>query len=280
MSQQGLKQKIKHLIPFWAGKKIRGTYQKTLGFVYKGNTYYCPYCKHSFRKMLPAGEKLEVIEKYNIIGSGYRENCTCPRCYAKDRDRLIHLYLEKKTTLFTEAHKVLHIAPEAWLKELFHDLPHVHYTNGVKDIDDPDYGYYYDRRTREIDITDLEMKDNFYDAIVCSHVLEHVLNDQKAMREIYRVLKPGGWAILQVPYSTLIDITIEDSTVVSPQERKKRFGQFDHVRIYGNDYETRLKNTGFEVERFNPLNEEWGKQYIQQYALNPHEDLFIVHKPN
>ena len=272
-----IKQKIKSFIPFWLGKKIRGSYQKLMGLIYKGKSYYCPYCEHSFRKMLTDGEQLPVIEKYQIIGSGYRENCTCPRCYAKDRDRLIHLYLEKKTTIFTQAHRVLHIAPEAWLKELFQSLDNIHYTNGVKDAES--MGYYYDRRTRDIDITDLEMKDDFYDMIVCNHVLEHIPDDIKAMKEIYRVLKPGGWAILQVPYSEVLNHTFEDETIVTKVDRTKFFGQFDHVRIYGKDYVDRLEFVGFKVEKFNPINEEWGKEYIEKYALNPKENLFIAHKP-
>lgn len=272
----GLKQKIKQLIPFWLGKKIRGTYQKVLGFIYKGSKYHCPYCEHDFRKMLTDGEQLPVILKYQIIGSGYRENCTCPRCYAKDRDRLIHLYLEKKTSILTSPHKLLHIAPEAWLKELFQSLPHIHYTNGVKDAES--MGYYYDRRTRDLDITDLEMKDNFYDVIVCNHVLEHIPDDIKAMKEIYRVLKPGGWAILQVPYSAILDHTYEDQSIVTLADRTKKFGQFDHVRIYGKDYVDRLEFVGFKVELFNPINEDWGMSYIEKYALNTKEDLFIVHK--
>lgn len=269
--------KIKRLIPFWLGKKIRGTYQKVLGIIYKGKNYHCPYCHHTFKKMLPDGEQLNVISKYQIIGGGYRENCTCPRCYSKDRDRLIHLYLEKRTSVFTIPHRVLHIAPEAWLKELFQSLKHIHYTNGVKDAES--MGYYYDRRTRDLDITDLEMKDNFYDIVVCNHVMEHIPNDIKAMKEIFRVLKPGGWAILQVPYSPVLEKTFEDDSIVAPDQRAEFFGQFDHVRIYGKDYIQRLELAGYKVELFNPKNEIWGQEYITKYALNPKEDLFIAHKP-
>ncbi len=273
----GLKQKIKQLIPFWLGKKIRGTYQKILGLIYKGDKYHCPYCKHNFRKMLSDGERHPVLIEYDIIGSGYRENCTCPRCYAKDRDRLIYLYLEKKTNVFTKAQSVLHIAPEAWLKELFQSLSHIHYTSGVKGVEQ--MGYYYDRKTIELDITDLKMKNDFYDLIVCNHVLEHISDDIKAMKEIFRVLKPGGKAILQVPYSTVLELTFEDDTVVSKEDRAKIFGQFDHVRIYGNDYAKRLQIAGFKVDIFNPIYESWGKEYIERYALNIKEDLFIAHKP-
>ena len=94
--------KTKKQIPFWLGKKLRSGYQKSLSIWYKGHTYQCPYCKNEFRKLLSAGEKSEVIKKYQVIGSGYRENCSCPRCYSKDRDRLIYLYLEKETNIFKE----------------------------------------------------------------------------------------------------------------------------------------------------------------------------------
>lgn len=272
-----LKENIKKLIPVWLGKKIRGTYQKALGIYYKGDTYHCPYCKHNFRKMLSDGETHPVISKYQIIGSGYRENCTCPRCYAKDRDRLIHLYLEKKTNIFSAPNRVLHIAPEAWLKELFQSLPMIEYTNGVKGV--KNMGYYYDRTTRELDITSLDMENNSYDAIVCNHVLEHIPDDTKAIKEIYRVLKPGGWAILQVPLSAILETTYEDKSIKKPEKRAEAFGQFDHVRIYGKDYPKRLEFVGFTVEQFNPKNEVWGKEYLNKYALNINENLFIAHKP-
>ncbi len=273
-----LKQSLKRLIPVWLGKKIRGTYQKMLGLYYKGNKYHCPYCKHSFRKMLTDGETHPVITKYQIIGSGLRDNCTCPRCYSKDRDRLIHLYLEKKTDIFTSKKptRVLHIAPEAWLKELFQSLAHVEYTYGVKGV--KNMGYYYDRKTLELDITKLAIDDNTYDIIVCNHVLEHIPDDTQALKEIYRILKPGGWAILQVPHSNQLENTYEDESIVEPKEREKHYGQFDHVRVYGKDYPKRLEFVGFQVEQFNPKNETWGKEYIDRYALNSNENLFVAKK--
>jgi len=267
----------KKIIPFWLGKKLRGAYQKILGFYYKGDKYYCPYCEHSFTKMLPDGFKLDVIEEKQIIGSGYRENCTCPRCFSKDRDRLIYLYLKNKTDIFIAPHKVLHIAPEAWLKELFLRNPDIDYTSGVKKV--TKMGYYYDRMIRELDITNLEMRDNLYDVVICNHVLEHIIDDEQAISEIYRVLKPGGWAILQVPISATLEKTYEDKTIISKRGREKHFGQFDHVRIYGQDYPKRLEKTGFKVERTNPISDNWYIENISKYALNVDEDLFIAHKP-
>jgi len=248
-----------------------------LGQVYKGNQYYCPFCEHSFSKMLPDGFDLPVIEEKQIIGSGRRDNCTCPRCFSKDRDRLIYLYLENKTDLFEGHHyKLLHIAPEAWMKELFNRLPHIDYTNGVKEIES--MGYYYDRMTREIDITNIEMKDHLYDIIICNHVLEHVDDDIQAMKELYRVLKPGGWAILQVPISPILEKSYEDYDIISKEGRKKYFGQFDHVRIYGQDYFTRLESVGFKVEKHHPLKDNWNIPNIEKYALNNKEDLIIAKK--
>lgn len=266
----------KKLIPFWLGKKLRGAYQKTLGLVYKGNKYYCPYCEHNFSKMLPDGFDLPIITEKQIIGAGRRENCTCPRCFSKDRDRLIYLYLKNKTDFFEGHYKVLHIAPEAWMREMMLKLPGIDYTRGVKDAEG--MGYYYDRMTRELDITNLEMKDNLYDLIICNHVLEHVEDDIQAMSELYRVLKPGGFAILQVPISHIMEKTFEDKDIISMKGREKHFGQFDHVRIYGKDYFTRLNNVGFDVKRHHPIKDHWDIPNIEKYALNPKEELIVATK--
>jgi len=267
----------KKIIPFWLGKKLRGGYQKILGFYYKGDHYYCPFCEHSFSKMLPDGFDLPVIKEKDIVGGGKRENCTCPRCFSKDRDRLIYLYLKHRTNIFHEPTKLLHIAPEAWMKELFMKRPNITYTAGVKQV--TNMGYYYDRMTREIDITDIEMKDNLYDVVICNHVLEHVLDDKQAMSELFRVLKPGGFAILQVPIALALEETYEDYSIVSKRGREKYFGQFDHVRIYGKDYPKRLESVGFEVEVSHPKKDHWDIPDMEKYALNKKESLYIAKKP-
>jgi len=273
-----LKEIIKKSIPFELGKKLRGSYQKYLAFKYRGDNYYCPYCRNSFEKMLPDGFDLEVNKKYNIIGSGYRDNCTCPRCYSKDRDRLIYLYLESQTNVLTDANKILHIAPETWMKELFLRNKKIDYTYGVKGA--KQMGYYYDRFTKELDITKLNMANELYDIVICNHVLEHIPNDQDAINEIYRVLKPGGWAILQVPISSTLETTYEDPTIKSEKDRAQHFGQFDHVRIYGKDYFKRLEMAGFKASRLNPVKDKWEIKDLAKYAINPQEDLFIAHKNN
>ena len=100
----------------------------------------------------------------------------------------------------------------------------------------------------KMDIAEINYPDKAFDTIICNHVLEHIIDDRKAMRELYRVLKPGGWGILQVPISLSIDKTYEDFSVTAPSEREQVFGQSDHVRIYAIDYLDRLEEFGVEVE--------------------------------
>jgi ubiquinone/menaquinone biosynthesis C-methylase UbiE len=98
------------------------------------------------------------------------------------------------------------------------------------------------------DICDLPIKDNTYDFILCNHVLEHILDDNKAISELHRVLKKDGVGIFQVPIDMKKEFTFQDDSITDKKERNKIFGQYDHVRVYGKDYFTKLKNAGFKVE--------------------------------
>ncbi|MEI7981939.1 MAG: methyltransferase domain-containing protein [Bacteroidota bacterium] len=264
---------LKNLIPFWLGRKLRGGYQKILGLLYSGDLYYCPYCKKSFRKFLPGGFDIPVIYEKKIIGAGFRSHDVCPRCYSLDRDRLVYLFLKDKTTIFTSPVKVFHVAPEGCLRALLSSLPNIIYVPGVKYLE----GYYYARQTNLIDITSIPYSEDAFDVIICNHVLEHIPDDLLAMKELYRVLKPGGWAILQVPISKVLQSTYEDDTVNTPEERERVFGQFDHVRIYGQDYRNRLESVGFTVRTFQPEKDKLASA-TKNYAINPDEELFVVYK--
>jgi SAM-dependent methyltransferase len=264
---------FKNLIPFWLAQKLRGGYQKISGAYYAGNSCFCPFCKKSFRKFLPGGFDLPVLFEKQIIGAGYRLNNVCPRCYSLDRDRLVYLFLHEKTNIFTAPVKVFHVAPEGCLRALLNSMPNVTYRSGVKYLE----GYYYEKSTNLLDITELPFENENFDVIICNHVLEHIQDDTKAIRELYRVLKPGGWAILQVPISKMLPKTFEDPSVASAEERERVFGQFDHVRIYGLDYKDRLAKAGFTVRTFNPTEEKWPGD-IARYAINPKEDLYVVYK--
>ena len=268
-----MKKILKKIIPFWLGQRLRGGFQKLSALYYIGNKYYCPFCKKSFRKFKPGGFNNPVLFEKNIIGAGYRDNDVCPRCYSLDRDRLIYLFLQEKTNIFSTQQKIFHVAPEGCLRALLCSLPNINYKSGVKYLE----GYYYDRTTNLMDITSIPFNDEEFDVIICNHVLEHIPEDKKAIREIYRVLKPGGLAILQVPISKVLQATFEDPSITSPQDRERIFGQFDHVRIYALDYKSRLENAGFTVQIHNPTKEKWPVP-IEKFAINPEEDLYIAYK--
>lgn len=268
-----MKSPLKNLIPFWLGRKLRGGFQKINGLIYSGNTLFCPYCNRSFRKFMPGGEDSPVIYEKQIIGAGYRENDVCPRCYSLDRDRLVYIFLKEKSALFTAPLKLFHVAPEGCIRAMISQLPNITYVPGVKYLE----GYYYARQTNLLDITSIPYDDESFDVIICNHVLEHIPDDMLALRELFRVLKPGGWAILQVPISKVLEKTFEDQTKIEEHERATSFGQFDHVRIYGQDYRSRLESVGFTVKPFHPLAENLLEKY-HNYAINPQEVLYIAYK--
>lgn len=264
----------KSLIPFWLGKKLRGGWQKYLSVKYKGSDYYCPYCGNTFKKFLPGGVDLPVLKEKKIIGGGYRENMLCPRCFSVDRDRLIYLYLKEKTNLFSAPLRVLHIAPEGCIRALLMSLPNIEYRSGVKYYE----GYYYNRSINLMDVTALPFDPESFDVVICNHVLEHIEDDTKALNEIRRILKPGAWAILQVPISETLQETFTDPSVKSPEDRERVYGQFDHVRIYGQDYTKILGRQGFTTYTYSPIKDSQSVDKIKKYALNPKEILYIAYK--
>ncbi len=246
------------------------------GAYYSGNNYACPLCEHSFSKMLPGGFDLPVITEKQIIGGGRRDNDVCPLCQSTDRDRLIYLYLKYESDFFEKKQFLMHIAPEPSLYQVFKNISGIDYYPATK----YEEGLYYDKNVQKEDLLDLQIDDNSFDWIICNHVLEHIPNDVKAMSELFRVLKPGGKALLQVPYSLVLDETFEDPKITEPKEREKFFGQFDHVRIYGKDYPERLRKAGFDVKIIKQNQDFSHIDDLKKYAVNPNEDLFLCSKPN
>jgi len=198
-----------------------------IAFFLKGKTFTDPIDGKSFRKFLPYG--------YEKV----RENVLSPSTLSLERHRLFWLYLKNETAFFSKKIKVLHFAPEQAFYKRFRNMKNLEYT--TTDLNSPIADV-------KADICNLPFKDNEYDFIICNHVLEHIPDDTKAMQELYRVLAPGGTAILQVPYEASRKITFEDNSITNPKERAKIFGQYDHVRVYGMDYFEKLRSIGFSVE--------------------------------
>ena len=266
-----LKNRIKKLIPFFIGKKLRGIWQKLLRILYIGRKYYCPYCKKRFRAFLSTGIDIPIYSELEVIGAGKRKNCTCPRCYSTDRDRLLFYYLDKYK--LADNSSLLHIMPEPPVKSLLKTLSGINYQTGRNFKDK----YFFDKDYFQLDVTNLYYDSNTFDVVMANHVLQNINDDNKALNEIYRVLKPGGKAILQVPISYKIDKSIEDEYLVLPKVRAKYFFNYEKVRLYGTDFFEKLKKTGFDVEMIDPNEEGWGK-IIQESSLNPDEKLIVAVK--
>ena len=226
-------------------------------FCYKGNNYTDPIDGRSFRKFLPYGyDKL----RYNVLS---------PSTYSLERHRLLWLFLKTKTIFETKA-KMLHFAPEPAFYDKFINMKNIEYT--TTDLNSP-------LAMIKADICKLPFASNYFDIILCNHVLEHIENDKKAISELYRVLKPGGMGVFQVPLDMNRISTFEDNSITDPRHRAKIFGQYDHVRIYGLDYFKRLESCGFKVEKVD-FTKTLSKEEIAKYCINEGEIIPVVYKPN
>lgn len=229
-----------------------------LAAFYRGNKVECPVCTSRFRKFLPYGRKS-------------RENALCPNCLALERHRLIWLYLQRRTEFFSQKAKMLHIAPELCFIDRFEQMENLEYITG--DLESP-------LAKVKMDIHKIPFEEDTFDVIFCNHVLEHVEDDILAMKEMLRVLKPGGWAILQVPFFyPLREQTYEDKSITDPAARDKTFGQDDHVRMYGKDYGQRLQSAGFKVTEERMVMEMTPEE-VQKFALPKQEIIYKVEKPD
>jgi SAM-dependent methyltransferase len=237
----------------------------------KGDKHECPLCDFKAERFLPIGLDLPVIRKMKIVGAGLRDG-GCASCGSTDRERLIYRYFDKEDGLFAHASdmRVLHIAPEKNLTLKLLQRNFKEYACG--DLHTP--GYHYADHVKNMDVLDLPFEDNYFDVVLCNHVLEHIIPDNEAMSRIFRALKPGGQALLQVPISLNTQATYEDDSIVDPKEREVAFGQFDHVRVYGQDYEQKLADAGFQVKKENPSSES------ERYGLCKDELLYIAVKPS
>lgn len=221
----------------------------------KGNKYTDPIDGKSFRRFLPYGYENQ------------RENVLAPSSLSLERHRLLWLYLQK-TDFFSAPKDVLHVAPEQCFYKVFRKQKNLNYL--TTDLYSP-------LADVKADICNLPFEDNSYDVVFCNHVLEHIEDDKKAMSELYRVLKPGGMGIFQIPQELSRKSTYEDFTITSPEERKKHFGQYDHVRIYGQDYFNKLKDAGFKVKE-EKCSDLFNAKEIDLYRLVSNEILPVCSK--
>lgn len=222
----------------------------------RGNKYTDPIDGSSFKKFLPYGYVKQ------------RENVLSPSTLSLERHRLLWLYLKNETDFFNRNLKVLHFAPEQAFYKRFRNLNNLDYT--TTDLNSP-------LADVKADICNLPFLDNEFDFILCNHVLEHIPDDTKAMQEIYRILKPGGTAILQIPQDLDREKTFEDDSITDKTEREKIFGQYDHVRIYGRDYFDKLSSIGFKVKEVD-YTRELSSEEINKYRLAKGEIIPVCNK--
>jgi len=224
-------------------KRVRPLVSLLRRLAYAGAGRECMCCGSTFRRFASAGRPR-------------RPDAECPRCGARERHRLLTLELSRRPEI---QGRVLHFAPEAATDGVIRGIATEYLSADIEETAD-----------LEADITALPFSDDRWDVIVCSHVLEHVPDDTSAMRELRRVLAPGGWAIVVVP-RVLGNETDEDPTVTDAAERLRRFGQEDHVRMYGDDLEKRLHEAGFDT--MEPLSiDHYSPEEIERYGLQVNQD--------
>lgn len=236
--------------------KVSYWVQPLITFYFKGNTYTDPIDGKSFRKFLPYGYEVQ------------RPNVLSPSTFSLERHRLVWLYLKNETDFFTTPKKVLHIAPEQCFFKKFKKQDNLEYVTA--DLHSPIADV-------KADICDLPFEENTFDVVFCNHVLEHIEDDKKAMSELYRVLKPKGMGIFQIPQDLNSEKTHEDFSITSPEERTIHFGQYDHVRIYGKDYFDRLRDVGFTVNEID-YSKTLSADLIKKYCLVKGEILPVCFK--
>ena len=252
---------ILNLIPRPVLQRVAEWIVPVVGLLYLGKGKQCPLCGCQRRKLLPYGYVTP------------RENALCPNCLSLERHRLLWLWLVRESDIGRGAMalpKMLHIAPEVALmrkfKKMYASTPDRYVT---ADLESPLADMHFD-------VQHIPLEAESFDAVICNHIMEHVEDDGKALRELYRILRRGGWGVILSPVELEREKTFEDDTITDPAERTRIFGQYDHRRIYGRDYAARLREAGFEVYDIDYKN-ELSKAEQELYAL-PADHLYIVCK--
>ena len=226
----------------------------------------CPCCGHRARGF---------IDDYN------RPNAKCPSCFSEERHRALRIFLDGWIPSLARPGRVLHQAPEVFLRPWLEAQTGLHYLTGdVADL----------RVSVRYDLEHIPLRASSLDGVIASHVLEHIDDDRAAMRELLRVLKPGGSAILLIPVDQSRDQTYEDPTITTPSERQVAYWQSDHVRLYGSDFTDRLSGIGFEVRVERPSRTlpprqvrrfglEVDPSVYTNFPIAPPDEIFVATRP-
>lgn len=259
---------IKKMVPKFLLNRYRNYRKKKNLQIYlqsiQGDNVECFICNSKFKE-------------FGTFGLAPRKNARCHKCGSLERHRLLWKYFNEKTDLFKANKKIrlLHFAPEKIFYEFFSTNQNIEYF--PCDLLPERYAYEGNVKVKKADITDIPFEENYFDVIICSHVLEHIPGDALAMSELYRVLKKEGWAILQVPIDYNRETTYEDFSITTPKGREKAFGQSDHVRMYGRDYKDRLKKTGFIVNE-DDFVRSFSSEDLFRYGLMKSELIYYCKK--
>ena len=247
---------LNHIPRSWL-QRMAGWAVPIMGLLYVGRGRKCPICGTRRRRFLP----------YGYVTS--REDALCPHCLALERHRMIWLWIERNTDLMTSHPRLLHIAPEVSLMRHFKRIYRGTDSYITADLESPLADMHFD-------VQHIPLESRSVDVVIANHLFEHVKDDRLAMRELYRIMRPGGWGIMVVPEDRGRATTFEDETITDPAERTRIFGQYDHLRVYGRDYDDRLREAGFEVERI-AFAASLTKEERRLYAVGS-DDLVVVRK--
>jgi len=228
---------------------------KILRIVLAGKNVWCPCCKTSFRK-------------FAAFGNPRRQNAWCPKCQSLERHRLLWMFLEKETDLYKKPVKMLHVAPEEAFFKLFKGSSNIDYH--PVDI----FPHLYPKGTTYFNLLENDSPDNIYNVIICNHVFQYIEDDHTAMSEVFRLLNPGGWAILQVPLNKSLGKTFEDKSIIDPKERERLFGLKEHTRFYSSDYKNRLENVGFTVNAID-YTSKFTEDEIRKFGFYQGDDIYL-----
>ena len=238
--------------------KLSYLFNKFAPLLLRGDNVKDPINGRTYSRFLP----------YGYGGTVKRKNALSPQTLSLERHRLLWLFLKDRTDFFVKERKMLHVAPEQCFYKLFRKMDNLDYTTA--DLNSP-------LADVKMDLHNIPFDDNTFDVIFCNHVLEHVEDDRRCMKELYRVLKPGGFAILQSPVDITREATYEDPSITDPDEREKHFWQKDHVRLFGLDYKDRLEEAGFRV-RVDDFIKQFSQQEIDRYRISsPKKDDAIYY---